>query len=405
VAYVERVVSSDEIIVSQDSWGGDFSWARITRASKGWPSGFIHFNDVPLTNEARPTVEGTARVGSVLSASPGSWEPGGVTVAYQWRADGEDIAGADDPTLKLTQALEGARIRVSVTASKLGYPTTSALSTATAAVQPGVLRNTVAPGITGLPRVDETLTVTAGTWTPSPGSVTYRWLADGTPIPGASGDSLAVTPELVGASISVAATAVKAGYDPVTATSAATAPVAPGTLTAPTSLVVEGAARPGEVLTVTVPEVTPAATPSITWLRQGKPVAGATGRRYEVTPDDLGARLEAQVEWTRPGYTPATAQSEPTPVVRTTPVLRIGVDPVRRTLSVRAAVRSPDLDPVEGVVRIRARGELLDEVRLTDGYATTKLRKLPVGTWTFRFRFPTTREAVGTTITRRITIG
>ena len=30
VAYVERVIPPTEIIVSQDSWGGDFSWARIT---------------------------------------------------------------------------------------------------------------------------------------------------------------------------------------------------------------------------------------------------------------------------------------------------------------------------------------------------------------------------------------
>ena len=33
VAYVERVISPDEIIISQDSWGGDFSWARITKTS------------------------------------------------------------------------------------------------------------------------------------------------------------------------------------------------------------------------------------------------------------------------------------------------------------------------------------------------------------------------------------
>ncbi len=28
VGYVEKVVSADEIIVSQDSWNGDFSWTR-----------------------------------------------------------------------------------------------------------------------------------------------------------------------------------------------------------------------------------------------------------------------------------------------------------------------------------------------------------------------------------------
>ena len=40
IAYVEKVVSTDTIIVSQDSWGGDFSWARITRSGTSWPAGF-----------------------------------------------------------------------------------------------------------------------------------------------------------------------------------------------------------------------------------------------------------------------------------------------------------------------------------------------------------------------------
>ena len=32
VAYVEKVVSADEIIVSEDNWGGDFRWRTITRS-------------------------------------------------------------------------------------------------------------------------------------------------------------------------------------------------------------------------------------------------------------------------------------------------------------------------------------------------------------------------------------
>src|SRR3546814_685894 len=45
VAYVEKVVSNDEIIISEDSWGGTFHWRRITRDSGRWPTGFIHFVD------------------------------------------------------------------------------------------------------------------------------------------------------------------------------------------------------------------------------------------------------------------------------------------------------------------------------------------------------------------------
>src|SRR3954454_12857379 len=94
VAYVEKVISENEIIVSQDSWGGDFSWARITKTSSGWPSGFVHFNDVPLANTTRPAVSGTPRVGSVLSTSTGSWDARNVTTTYRWKAGRRDIPGA-----------------------------------------------------------------------------------------------------------------------------------------------------------------------------------------------------------------------------------------------------------------------------------------------------------------------
>ena len=81
VAYVQRVVSANEIVVSQDSWGGDFSWAKITNSDGYWPSGFIHFNDVKLRNIARPTISGTHKVGATLTAWPGTWRP----KAYQLR--------------------------------------------------------------------------------------------------------------------------------------------------------------------------------------------------------------------------------------------------------------------------------------------------------------------------------
>lgn len=45
VAYVEAVLSKTEIIVSEDAWGGTFSWRVITAADGNWPSGFIHFKD------------------------------------------------------------------------------------------------------------------------------------------------------------------------------------------------------------------------------------------------------------------------------------------------------------------------------------------------------------------------
>src|SRR3954451_997604 len=124
VAYVEKVISENEIIVSQDSWGAHFSWARITKTSSGWPSGFVHFNDVPLANTTRPAVTGKTRVGSVLTATPGTWAADDVTTSYRWKSGGKRIHGANGPTLTLTQDQLGRRVKAVVIASAVGYPTT-----------------------------------------------------------------------------------------------------------------------------------------------------------------------------------------------------------------------------------------------------------------------------------------
>src|SRR6478752_4227139 len=45
IAYVEKVVSANEVLVSEDNWGGDFRWRSITRSGGLWPAGFIHLDD------------------------------------------------------------------------------------------------------------------------------------------------------------------------------------------------------------------------------------------------------------------------------------------------------------------------------------------------------------------------
>src|SRR5690606_15653805 len=143
VAYVEQVVSPTEIIVSEDSWGGDFSWRRIT-SGKGWPDGFIHFNDVAVSHVAapkvaatadsartpgvqpgrftttqQPTITGTAEVDRTLTLDPGAVSaPTPATVpkpTIQWYADGAAIAGATGSQLALGQAQIGKRITARVT--------------------------------------------------------------------------------------------------------------------------------------------------------------------------------------------------------------------------------------------------------------------------------------------------
>jgi hypothetical protein len=52
------------------------------------------------------------------------------------------------------------------------------------------------------------------------------------------------------------------------------------------------------------------------WLRGDDAIAGATGRRYEIRPEDVGARLRVQLTVLAPGYDPLEVRTRPTPTVR-----------------------------------------------------------------------------------------
>jgi hypothetical protein len=85
------------------------------------------------------------------------------------------------------------------------------------------------PSILGKAMIGRKLTADPGTWTPTPETVDYQWLADGTPIAGATGRRLRIaTAGLVGRAITVQVTASAAGHEDRVATSAPTAPVQKG---------------------------------------------------------------------------------------------------------------------------------------------------------------------------------
>lgn len=82
------------------------------------------------------------------------------------------------------------------------------------------------PKISGPLHVGATLKAHARDWTDGT-QFAYEWFADGVPIPGENGQTLPVTPALVGMQISAEVTGSQAGYQSVTATSAQTDPVLP----------------------------------------------------------------------------------------------------------------------------------------------------------------------------------
>jgi hypothetical protein len=84
-----------------------------------------------FTTAPTPTITGTKKSGSTLTAVTGTWNPStAVTFTYEWSRAATSsgtktlIPGATSKTYKLTAADKGKFITVTVTASKIGYADT-----------------------------------------------------------------------------------------------------------------------------------------------------------------------------------------------------------------------------------------------------------------------------------------
>ncbi len=376
VAYVEKVLSPSTIVVSQDSWGSTFSWARVEKGN-GWPNGFIHLRDTPLRNRSAPKVTGAVRVGQQLTASSGTWRPSPTRVSYRWSVGGTALPKATS-SLRLNRHMVGKRVRVQVLARRFGYPATTVTSNRTATVQRGRFAVERSPRVRGRTQVTRRLRVSAGAWSPRPGAVRYQWLADGKRIRGARSSQLRLRPGLVRSRIAVQVTARRPGYEPRTRT-LRVGGVAPARLRGLSSPRVRGGTRPGQALHVRLGQTRPhAAVRRVQWLRGGRPIRGATGRTYRLRRGDLGSRLQAVVRYRRPGYRTLVRTTSPTARVKTTPRVKVSASRVRHGARLTVTAHGGG-KPLRATVAVTRRGRVVARDTLRRGTATVRLRGLQPG--------------------------
>ncbi|MBU2695265.1 hypothetical protein [Pimelobacter sp. 30-1] len=271
-----------------------------------------------LANTAKPTVTGTVAVGGTVQPNDGTWSQTPDSYTYKWFLSGASAPISTDRQLVIPSGAAGKTLRVEVTATKAGYTDASAssdpLSVAVPAAQPPV--NTVKPTITGKVQVGKTLTVNPGTWSPTPTTHGYQWFANGVRLQDVTGNRLTLTPALAGKVIQVlvgASVPGAIGWE----WSAATKPVALGTLTVTGRPTLTGTAKVGKKLKVVVPRTTaPAgATVTIQWLVGGKAIPKATGKALKLgSVLYRGKKVQARVTYTLKGYAP---------VVRTTAKVKV----------------------------------------------------------------------------------
>ena len=240
-------------------------------------------------------------MGQPLTATAGTWD-GGVTLAYQWTADGTDIGGATASSYTPVAGDVGKVLTVKVTGSKTGYTTVTKESQPTTAVAKGDLALTPIPTISGTPQFGATLLANAGTWDTGT-ALGYQWLVDGIPVDGAVGPSYVVRAGDVGKTVTVAVTGSKPGYNSVTRTSAGTTAVTARALCDDQCTVdLTGRAKVGKKLKARVDDCPAGATIHYAWYAGGKLIRGADAATHKLKRKQAGKRIKVLVSISAPGY-------------------------------------------------------------------------------------------------------
>ncbi|MFI2490386.1 hypothetical protein ACH47X_25980 [Promicromonospora kroppenstedtii] len=171
-------------------------------------------------SQGRPVIVGNATPGATLTVARPPAAPAPDSVSYRWRLDGESIRGATRSELTMRSEWRGHDITVSATVEKTGYVAKTVRSAG--ARVGGAYTRTPRPVISGTKRVGSTLTVTRGTWSPTPSSFSFQWYADGRPISGATTSRYTLKGTDYKKEITVSARSYRAGYGTVLRRSAAT---------------------------------------------------------------------------------------------------------------------------------------------------------------------------------------
>ena len=265
------------------------------------------------------SVSGLATVGSTLTAESGEWSTTGLSLDYQWYANGTAIKNATQSTYLQSSADLGRTISVAFIPAKRGYAAAAykvAREVTTAATAPTA---TVIPVISGSPELGTSLTVSAGTWSVAGVTLSYQWLRDGVPIVGATGTRYIAETADQKKDLSVTVTARKQFYPVGTATSEPRSIADLGWVGWTTDSVISGSGAFGTSITLSAqPAWTLPVSQFYVWQRKSVgsagwddlPGAGSTSLLLDAsTTLAAGDTVRLLVKAFRPGYHANTAVS------------------------------------------------------------------------------------------------
>jgi hypothetical protein len=155
----------------------------------------LRIESLPIVAGTAPGILGSPQVGQTLSVLAPVWTVADVATTYQWQRNGIALPGQTSETYTLTPDDLGQAISVVATATKLGFLDGLAPSLPVTVQKGAAPVPTVAPQLSGVPEVGRTLTVSSGIWGGGVDPLlTYTWLRDGVPIPGATAPDYRLAP-------------------------------------------------------------------------------------------------------------------------------------------------------------------------------------------------------------------
>ena len=250
------------------------------------------------------TTGGKWEVGGTVTAVILELEPG-ANVKYQWLRDGEVIPGANSESYNVIAADSQRYISLSVTASKTGMASVTKKGAGvqiSGAATPG---GQIPGGESALPSLQITVTGNATVGNVLVSTVNsrsislplrYQWFRDGNEIANETSITYKLTTSDLGHQVFVKVSGfdmkssfISASSSPVSVTQRIENKLNP---TAPT---IKGLANVGKTLSAQVKSWGDGVTYRFVWLRDGKPIAGASSSSYKINKSDRNRNVSARV--------------------------------------------------------------------------------------------------------------
>lgn len=253
------------------------------------------------SDSADETAAQTSYPGNTLQASIKKGNNSGV-LSSQWYADNTAIEGANLNHYRLTDAEIGKEITVKISSSvESGELTGTYEGTVSAYKLTGtvMIQSDSTTANTSYP--NDVLTAAIANSNNS-GTLSFQWFADDTAISGATGKTYTLTANDVGKTISVKVISNKE-HGELSALYTGTVTARPqtgeteltGTVTVQSNSTVTNTSHPDDVLTATLNNTNNSGTLSYRWYANGSAIAGATGKTYTLTENDIGKTISVKI--------------------------------------------------------------------------------------------------------------